>query len=162
VHRNRRVHWLQRARTAKVLPDDGLLIACDVSRNWTDIARRYWRLAGVDRKIDLRLAPAADTLAQLLAEGAGGRFDFVFIDADKRHYDLYYEQSLMLLRPGGLIAIDNVLWKGSVVDSSTHDEDTEAIRALNRKIHTDDRVDLSLVPIADGLTLVRKHRPESS
>ncbi len=109
-----------------------------------------------DGKIDLRLAPAAETLATLVREGNGERFDFAFIDADKENYDLYYERCLQLVRPGGLIAIDNVLWGGSVVDAADRDPDTLAIRALNRKLHQDTRVAISLVPIADGLMLVRK------
>lgn len=142
--------------TALALPDDGKIIACDVSKEWTAVARRYWQEAGVAHKIDLRLAPAAKTLSQLIEEGRAGSFDFAFIDADKQNYDLYYESCLQLVRPGGLIAIDNVFWGGSVADSSDTDSDTEAIRALNNKIHADPRVDISMVPIADGLTLARK------
>lgn len=142
--------------TALALPDDGRIIACDVNEEWTTVARRYWQEAGVAHKIDLRLAPASDTLAQLIEDGRAESFDFAFIDADKINYDRYYEQCLALIRPGGLIAVDNVLWDGAVADSSITDPDTEAIRAFNKKIHPDARVDLSLVPIADGLTLARK------
>jgi len=142
--------------TALALPDHGRLIACDISKEWTRVACRYWEEAGVSYKIDLRLAPAAETLAGLLAANEAGTFDFAFIDADKTGYDHYYEACLQLLRPGGLIAIDNVLWYGYVADRTIDDTDTEAIRAFNRKIHGDSRVEISLVPIADGLTLARK------
>jgi caffeoyl-CoA O-methyltransferase len=141
---------------AAALPDDGSLLACDVSEEWTTIARRYWQEAGVAKKIDLRLGPALDTLNHLLAAGEAERFDFAFIDADKESYDAYYERALVLVRRGGLIAIDNVLWNGKVADLEVHDADTEALRRLNRKLHGDERVTLSLVPIADGLTLARK------
>ena len=142
--------------TALALPDHGRLVACDISKEWTRVACRYWEEAGVSHKIDLRLAPAAETLAALLAANEGGSFDFAFIDADKTSYDHYYEACLQLLRPGGLIAIDNVLWYGDVADRAIDDADTEAIREFNRKIHGDSRVEISLVPIADGLTLARK------
>jgi len=138
-----------------VLPSDGRVIACDINREWTDIARRYWRKAGVEDKIELRLAPAQQTLEDLLEQGVD-IFDFAFIDADKKNYDMYYEYCLQLIRPGGLIAIDNVLWDGAVADAAINDADTVAIRNLNQKIHTDSRVEISLVPIADGLALVRK------
>jgi len=141
---------------ALALPADGRIIACDVSDEWTSIGRRYWAEAGVADKIDLRLAPAAATLAALLAEGQAGQFDAAFIDADKEGYDGYYEQCLQLVRPGGLIAIDNVLWGGAVADEEAQDADTQALRALNAKLHTDERIDLSLLPIGDGLTLARK------
>ncbi len=141
---------------ANALPDDGEIIACDVSEEFTAIARRYWAAAGVAGKIDLRLAPALETLKQLISDGQENSFDFAFIDADKTNYDGYYEYTLRLLRSGGLIAIDNVLWDGKIVDTSITDDDTEAIRRLNRKLHEDDRVDISMVPIADGLTLARK------
>jgi predicted O-methyltransferase YrrM len=140
---------------ALALPADGELICCDVSEEWTQVARRYWREAGIADRIDLRLAPAADTLAQLIAAGEAGRFDFAFIDADKENYDLYYEQCLRLVRPGGLIAIDNALWHGAVADPACNDVDTAAIRALNRKIRDDARVDMVLIPIGDGLLLAR-------
>lgn len=141
---------------ASALPVDGRLIACDISVEYTRIAREYWERAGVADRVDLRLAPASETLATLLAEGAAGSFDLAFIDADKTGYADYYEQCLALLRPGGLIVVDNVLWNGRVLDAATADEDTRAIRAFNRRIHKDARVDLSLVPIGDGLSLLRK------
>lgn len=141
---------------ALALPPGGELIACDVSEAWTAVARRYWAEAGVAGKIDLRLAPALDTLDNLLAEEHAGTFDFVFIDADKTNYERYYERALALLRSGGLIAVDNVLWSGRVADSSVQDEDTVAIRAFNEKLHRDERVSVSLVPIGDGLTLAWK------
>ncbi|MEH2372748.1 class I SAM-dependent methyltransferase [Nostoc sp.] len=141
---------------ALALPDDGKMIAADVSEEFTAIARRYWQEAGVADKIDLRLAPALETLDQLLATGQAETFDFAFIDADKENYDAYYERSLQLIRPGGLIAIDNVLWSGKVADPQYQDESTQAVRALNEKLHHDERVTLSLVPIADGLTLAIK------
>lgn len=141
---------------ALVLPPDGKIIACDVSEEYTTIARRYWEKSGVADKIDLRIAPALDTLDQLLAAGHANTFDFAFIDADKSNYDGYYERSLQLVRPGGLIAIDNVLWGGDVADPAVKDNRTEKIRALNHKLHHDERVSLSLVPIADGLTLALK------
>ena len=141
---------------ASVLPDDGQLLACDVSEDYTAIARRYWQLAGVDHKIDLRIAPALDTLDALLAGGQGETFDFAFIDADKSNYPQYYERSLQLIRPGGLIALDNVLWSGRVADPNETQTRTERIRALNQALHTDDRIELSLLPIADGLTLALK------
>lgn len=141
---------------ALALPADGRLIACDVSEEWTAIARRYWREAGVADKIDLRLGPALDTLDRLIADGESGGFDFAFIDADKENYDGYFERVLALLRPGGVIAVDNVLWSGRVADPGDDDADTRAIRAFNRKLHEDRRISLSLLPIADGLTLARK------
>ncbi len=141
---------------ASALPDDGRLIACDTSEAWTAIARRYWKQAGVDGRIDLRLAPALDTLDALISEGRQGRFDFAFIDADKVNIGHYYERCLTLIRPGGLIAVDNVLWGGSVINPDKQDEDTRAIRAFNERIHDDPRVDLSLISIGDGLTLARR------
>ena len=141
---------------ALALPADGQIIACDVSEEFTAIARRYWQEAGVADKIDLRLAPALQTLDELLAAGQAETFDFAFIDADKENSDGYYERSLQLVRPGGLIAIDNVLWSGQVADEQNQDESTQAIRALNEKLHHDERISLSLVPIADGLTLAIK------
>ena len=141
---------------ALALPPNGKIVACDVSEEYTTVARRYWEAAGVTDKIDLRLAPALETLDELLASGQAETFDFAFIDADKRNYEGYYERSLQLIRPGGLIAIDNVLWSGRVADPQVHDNSTQALRALNEKLHHDERVTLSLVPIADGLTLARK------
>jgi predicted O-methyltransferase YrrM len=143
---------------ASALPADGRLVACDISESWTAVAQRYWREAGVIGKIDLRLAPALETLDQLIQAGEAGTFDFAFIDADKENYLAYYEQVLELLRPGGLIAIDNTLWSGSVIDASCQDADTRAIRAFNKALHTDTRVHISLVPIADGLTFALKRK----
>ena len=140
---------------ALALPQDGCIVACDVSQEFTDVGRTYWEKAGVAAKIDLRIAPAIDTLDSLIAEGQAGRFDFAFIDADKTNYDAYYERCLTLLRQGGLIAVDNVLWGGRVARPA-EDDDTAAIQALNRKLQGDDRVDLSMLPISDGLTLARK------
>jgi caffeoyl-CoA O-methyltransferase len=141
---------------ALALPEDGLITALDVRWDWTAIARRYWEMAGVSDKIDLRLAPALETLESLLADGQAGRYDFAFIDADKENYDAYYERTLTLLRPGGLMVIDNVLWGGRVADAAADDPDTRAIRALNEKLRSDPRVFTSLIPVADGLALVLK------
>ncbi|MCH8220289.1 MAG: class I SAM-dependent methyltransferase [Proteobacteria bacterium] len=138
------------------LPADGEIIACDVSEEWTGVAKRYWRQAGLEGRIHLHLAPANETLQTLLDEGQGERFDFAFIDADKEGYATYYELLLQLIRPGGLIAVDNVLWGGAVIDPDKNDADTEAIRKFNRSLLGDARVDISLVPIGDGLTLARK------
>jgi predicted O-methyltransferase YrrM len=138
------------------MPDDGTLLACDIDEDWTAVARRYWDEAGVGERIELRLAPAAETLAGLVASGETGSFDLAFLDADKRGLDGYYEQSLELVRPGGLIAVDNTLWHGRVVDPDDTEASTEAIRAFNRKLRDDGRVSLSLVPIGDGVTLARK------
>ena len=140
---------------ALALPEDGRLLACDVSDEYTRVGRPFWQQAGVAQKIDLRLAPALATLDAQLAEGAAGGFDFAFIDADKSGYDAYYERCLRLLRPGGLIAIDNTLWGGAVARPA-QDADTEALQRLNAKLHQDQRIDLSLLPIGDGLTLARK------
>jgi len=142
--------------TAMALPEDGRLVACDMSEEFTSIARRYWREAGVERKIELRLGPALETLKALIAEGAAGTFDFAFIDAEKSEYGSYYELALELIRPGGLIALDNMLWHGRVLDAQSHDPGVLAIRALNQKIHGDSRVEAVLLPFADGLTLARK------
>ncbi len=141
---------------ASALPPEGRLVACDVSEEWTQIARRYWREAGVEAKMDLRLAPALETIASLLREGGSGRFDFAFIDADKPAYDAYYEACLSLLRPGGLIAIDNVLWSGAVAEPEPGDDATQALRALNDKIAGDPRVASCLLTVGDGVTLVSK------
>ncbi len=138
------------------LPEDGQLIALDISEEWTDVGRRYWEMAGVAHKIDLRIAPALESLQNLVAEGKEGAFDFAFIDADKENYHNYYEYCLQLLRPNGLIAIDNVLWSGRVADPDNSEAETLAIRALNEKLHNDDRIDLSLLPLSDGVTLIRK------
>ena len=141
---------------AEALPDDGRLVACDVSKEWTAIARRYWQEAGVAEKIDLRLGEAIDTLYQLIGDGQAGRFDMAFIDADKVNYERYYEACLLLVRKGGLILIDNVLWGGSVIDPAKTDDDTTAIRTLNLKLRDDDRIDLGLIPTGDGLTVALK------
>jgi predicted O-methyltransferase YrrM len=141
---------------ALAMPEDARLVCCDISREWTSIARRYWADAGVGERIDLRLARATKSLDALLDEGREGTFDLCFIDADKANYREYYERALRLVRTGGLIAIDNVLWSGRVVDEADSDPDTIAIRELNDALTHDDRVTLSLVPIADGVTLARK------
>ena len=141
---------------ALALPDDGHITACDVSEEWTAIAQRYWADAGVAHKIDLRLAPAIETLDALLADGQAGSYDFAFIDAEKTEYADYYERVLQLLRQGGLVAVDNVLWNGAVADPANDEDDTNAIRAFNEKLLGDDRVSISLLPLADGLTLARK------
>jgi len=140
---------------ALALPDDGKLLACDVSDEYTRVGRPYWEQAGVAHKIELRLAPARATLEARIAAGEAGHYDFAFIDADKAGYDAYYECCLLLLRPGGLIAIDNTLWGGAVARPAV-DADTVALQQLNAKLHDDERVDLSLLPIGDGLTLARK------
>jgi caffeoyl-CoA O-methyltransferase len=141
---------------ASALPDDGELLACDISEEWCAIARRYWQKAGVDRKIRLVLAPALQTLEREIASGKSGVYDFAFIDADKTAYRDYYERCLTLLRAGGLVAVDNTLWSGRVADPKVGDADTGALRAFNAFVARDERVDLCLVPIADGLTLLRK------
>ena len=141
---------------AQELPETGTLVACDVSEEYTKIARRYWKEAGVDDRIDLRIAPAGETLSALLDDGQAGTFDFSFIDADKEAYDAYYEQSLELLRPGGVIALDNMFRNGRVADPDVENESVRAIQRLNEKLHDDDRVDLSMLPLADGVTLAMK------
>jgi caffeoyl-CoA O-methyltransferase len=150
---------------ALALPDDGRLIACDINEKWVNIGRKYWQEAGVTHKIEFRFGKATRTLDNLIKSGESGSFDFVFIDADKINYDAYYEKSLSLLRAGGVIAIDNVLLFGSVADSAVldadlktriSDADIDAMRKLNEKIRKDPRVDETMLPIADGLTLVRK------
>lgn len=141
---------------ASALPRDGQLVCCDLSAEWTAIGRRYWAKARVARKIDLRLAPALDTLDALLAAGAAGSYDMAFIDADKTNYDRYYERCLRLLRRGGIVAIDNVLWGGSVADRAKGSADTQALRAINDKIHRDRRVTMSMLPVGDGMTLALK------
>ena len=142
--------------TALALPATGRVVACDLNREWAEIAQRYWREADVDEKIDLRIGPAADTLDSMIAAGEGGSYDFAFIDADKTGYDGYYESCYTLLRPGGVIAIDNALWDGSVVDQADESEDTRAIRALNEKISRDPRVEAYLAPVGDGMHLAWK------
>ncbi|HEY9810065.1 MAG TPA: class I SAM-dependent methyltransferase [Halomicronema sp.] len=141
---------------ALALPSDGKMIACDVSEEYTAIARRYWQAAGVADKIDLRLQPAIQTLEELEAAGEAETFDFAFIDADKENYQNYYEGCLKLLRKGGLIVIDNVLWSGQVADPQIQDQNTQALRNFNKKLHDDQRVTISMIPLADGLSLARK------
>lgn len=140
---------------ALALPENGKVIACDINKEWTKIAKKYWAIAGVTHKIDLKLAPANDTLQELLQSEAG-TFDFAFIDADKANYANYYEKSLQLIRPGGLIAIDNVLWSGKVADPEFTDDNTKTIREFNQMIFNDTRITLSMLPIGDGLTLAFK------
>jgi len=142
--------------TALALPQDGYILACDISEKWTSIGRRYWREAGVEHKIDLHLAPALQTLDGELAKRSQGSFDFAYIDADKANYGNYYERVLKLLRPRGLILFDNVLWSGKVADESEQDADTVALRAFNSKLAGDERVDMSMLPIGDGLTIACK------
>lgn len=141
---------------ASALPDDGELLACDISEEWVSVGRGYWERAGVADKIEVRIQPALDTLQELLDDGQGGGFDFAYIDADKENYVGYYEKCLQLLRPGGLIAVDNTIWSGRVADATDQEESTVAIREFNEHVHADERVDVSLVPIGDGLTLARK------
>jgi predicted O-methyltransferase YrrM len=141
---------------ASALPEEGKLITCDVSEEWTAVARRYWEEAGVSGRIELRLGPAAETLARLLGEGGAGAFDFAFIDADKPSYDAYYEACLELVRPGGLIAVDNALWSGAVADPAVTDPETAALRALNAKVRDDPRVEACLLTVGDGVFLARK------
>jgi predicted O-methyltransferase YrrM len=142
---------------AMALPPDGRIVCCDINEEWTQIARRYWREAGVADRIDLRLAPALDTLKDLQRDPGPGSFDFAFVDADKTGYDSYYEACLKLLRPGGLIAFDNTLWSGAVADPSKNDPDTNALRALNLKVRDDPRVTSCLLSVGDGVLLARKH-----
>ena len=142
---------------ALALPPGGKVVACDISEEWTRIARRYWAAAGVAEKIKLRLAPALETLDELIADGQAETFDFAFIDADKTNYESYYERALTLIRAGGLIAVDNVLWSGHVADAQEQEPDTVALRAFNLKLRQDERVALSMIPLADGLTLALKH-----
>ena len=140
---------------ALALPEDGRVVTCDISQEYTGVARSYWEKAGVAHKIDLRIAPAQDTLDALFAAGGADSFDLAFIDADKTGYDAYYERCLQLLRPGGVIAVDNVLWSGRVARPA-EDADTAALQAFNLKLRDDSRIDLSLLPLGDGLTLARK------
>ena len=141
------------AWVASALPADGLVTCCELNDTYAEVARKYWEKAGLADRIDLRMGPALTTLDRLLTGGWVELFDYAFIDADKSNYDAYYERCLQLVRPGGLIAIDNTLWDGKVADPSVTDADTVAIRELNAKIHTDERVTLSFLPFADGLTL---------
>ncbi len=145
-------------RVALAMPDDGRLTCCDVSDDYTRVGRPFWEEAGIAHKIDLRLAPATETLAAMIEGGAAGTVDLMFIDADKANYDAYYEAALTLLRPGGAVLIDNVLWSRAVIDPSDTSEDTEAIRALNAKIHDDKRVSTAMSAIGDGLTIAMKRR----
>jgi predicted O-methyltransferase YrrM len=141
---------------AMAMPEDGRIVACDISEEFTSVARRYWKEAGVEHKIDLRIRPALETLRELMAQGRRGAFDFAFIDADKTSYANYYECALELLRPGGLIMVDNVLWSGRVADPKETDADTVALRAFNEKVHADTRVFHSMLPLGDGVTLALK------
>jgi caffeoyl-CoA O-methyltransferase len=143
-------------RVALALPPDGSMVCCDISREWTDVARRYWERAGVADKMELRLGPALDTLDALITEGQSGTFDFAFLDADKVHYPEYSDRLLALLRSGGLLAIDNVFWSGRVADPAIDDDNVRAIRRMSQALADDSRVSLAMVPIADGLTLARK------
>ena len=141
---------------ALALPADGEIVCCDVSEEWTSVARRYWSEAGVADRVDLRLGPALETLDDLIAGGASGTFDFAFIDASKREYPDYHERILRLLRQGGLAVYDNVFWDGDVLDESKTDPDTVGVRRLNDRLLADERVSISMIPVADGLTLVQK------
>ncbi len=141
---------------ARVLPDDGELHCFDRSEEWTDIARRYWKEAGVDHKLHLHLGDALPALDQLIADGQTGQFDYAFVDADKGNYPAYHERCVRLVRSGGILLYDNVLWGGSVIDDHDDSVDTAAIRALNERLHDDPRVDLSMIPIGDGLTVCRR------
>lgn len=141
---------------ASAMPADGHLYCCDVDANWTSIAQRYWQDAGITGRITLTLAPAAETLQKLLDAGHGRSFDLIFLDADKVNYDTYYELALKLLRSGGLLLVDNVLWSGRVLGHLVTDDDTRAIKSLNQKIQQDQRVDMAMLPLADGLTIARK------
>jgi predicted O-methyltransferase YrrM len=140
---------------ALALPEDGHIVACDVNEEYTAVARRYWERAGVAKKIDLRIAPAIETLDRMIAERSEP-FDMAFIDADKENVDRYYEAALRLVRPGGLILVDNVLWGGAVVESANDDPDTVALRSLTQKVGRDERVDVALVPTCDGILIARK------
>ncbi|MGZ5417498.1 MAG: class I SAM-dependent methyltransferase [Nocardioides sp.] len=141
---------------ALALPEDGRLVCCDVSESWTAIARKFWDEAGVTDKIDLRIAPASETLDRLIEDGDADAYDFAFVDADKSGYDGYYERLLRLVRPGGLIVFDNTLWSGRVLDEDAEDEDTRALQELNSKLAGDERISLCLLPVADGVTLARR------
>lgn len=141
---------------AGALPADGKLVACDVSEEYTSVGHPHWNKAGLALKIDLRLGPAVETLDAMIAAGESGQYDMAFIDADKENYGLYYESCLTLLRPGGLILVDNVLWGGRVADPAEQDESTQAIRALTKKMHADERIDFSMLPVGDGLSLAVK------
>ena len=141
---------------AMALPPDGKMVCCDISKEYTDVARRYWKKMGLESKIELRLGPGIEGLDALIKEGATGTFDFAFIDADKNNYDAYYERSLTLLRKGGMILIDNVFQGGKVADPKATSANVDAVKALNKKIHKDDRVYMSMLPIGDGVTIALK------
>ncbi len=141
---------------AMALPPGAQVVACDISEDWTSIGKRYWQEAGVADRIDLRIGPASETLATLIESGDEGTFDFAFIDADKENYETYFEQCMQLVRKGGIIVLDNVLWSGKVADPQNEETETAALRSINRMLHSDDRVDLSMIPVGDGLTLARK------
>lgn len=141
---------------AQALPEDGHLLCCDIDQQYTSIARRYWKEAGVGERIELRLAPAMETLGALVREGRAGSFDLIFVDADKVNYPAYLEHALILTRPGGLILFDNTLWSGRVLERTPDTADTRAIQSLNKRLKLDQRVDISLLPLGDGLTLCRK------
>ena len=138
------------------LPQDGFVTACDTNVDWTNIAKKYWKMANIEDKVNLYIAPAIDTLDALIADGKEEMYDFSFIDADKISYQKYFERSLSLVRKGGVIAIDNVLWAGKVLDSHDNEPATRAIREFNKKLYNDDRVSISMIPIGDGLTLAKK------
>jgi predicted O-methyltransferase YrrM len=140
---------------ALAIPEGGRVVTCDVEIDGVEFGQRFWKLAGVEDKIDFRLGPASETINALLAGGEHGSYDFAFIDADKRNHDAYYERALQLVHPGGVIVLDNVFWEGLVLDPSQRDEDTEAIRALNRKLRNDERIDISTLPLSDGVTIAR-------
>ena len=141
---------------ALALPEDGRIVACDISEEFTAVARRYWKEAGVEHKIELHIRPAIETLRELLAQGRHNSFDFAFIDADKTGYAKYYDCALELVRPGGVIMVDNVLWSGRIADPKETDADTVALRAFNEKVHADTRVFHTLLPLGDGVTLALK------
>jgi predicted O-methyltransferase YrrM len=141
---------------ALAMPPDGTMVCCDISEEWTSVARRYWAEAGVADRVDLRLGPALETLDALLAAGAANTFDFAFVDANKTEYPDYHERIVQLLRPGGLVAYDNVFWEGGVIDESMQDEDTVGVRRLNERLAADERVSIAMIPVADGVTLARK------
>jgi predicted O-methyltransferase YrrM len=143
-------------RMAEAMPADGYILTCDMEESFPAVGRPYWDAAGVAGKIELRMGPATETVQALIDEGRAGAFDFVFIDANKKHYGIYYEAALTLVRAGGLIALDNVFWGGAVLDAEATEKSTRAIRALNEKIHGDDRVNLAVLPVRDGMTLAVK------
>jgi predicted O-methyltransferase YrrM len=147
---------------ALALPADGQVVTCDVNEDWGEIGRPFWREAGVEARIERRIGPALDNLDALLASGAAESFDFAFVDADKKGYDAYFERALLLVKPKGLIALDNTLWGGRVADPAESDHQTVALRTLNAKLRDDGRIDVSLLPIADGVTLARKRTADEA